>query len=84
MTPQSAVSARLKRIEGQIRGIGRMIGEERPCADILVQIMSIKAALDGLVVTLAENELDSCLAGCDVEATRAKMFRTIQLLCRGS
>ncbi len=84
MISPSAVSARLKRIEGQVRGIGRMIDEERPCADVLVQIMSIKAALDGLVVTLAENELDSCMAGCDQEAMRAKMFRTIQLLCRGS
>ena len=40
-----AVMLRLKRIEGQIRGIIRMIGEDKPCEDILIQIGSAKAAL---------------------------------------
>lgn len=82
--PESKVSGRLKRIEGQVRGIGRMLDDHRPCEEVLVQIMAVKAALDGLVATLAETEMEACLAGADVDAMRVKMARTIQLLCRGA
>lgn len=37
---------RLRRIEGQVRGIQRMVGEDRYCIDVLTQVNSIKAALD--------------------------------------
>ena len=43
---KDALSARLKRIEGQVRGIERMVEDERYCIDILTQISAIQAALD--------------------------------------
>lgn len=52
---------RLKRIEGQVRGIVRMLEEEEPCEDILIQIGSIKAALHKVGQYVLENHLHHCV-----------------------
>ncbi|WP_297404464.1 metal-sensitive transcriptional regulator [uncultured Cetobacterium sp.] len=52
---------RMNRIEGQIRGIKRMIEEEEYCDDILNQISSAKAALDGVSKVILENHLRKCV-----------------------
>jgi len=54
------ILSRLKRIEGQIRGIQRMIIEGRPCSDIMVQIAAVKAALNQVNKLLVENHVNSC------------------------
>lgn len=51
---------RLRRIEGQIRGLQRMVEEERYCADILTQISSVHAALRGVGRELMRNHLAYC------------------------
>lgn len=51
---------RLRRIEGQVRGIQRMVEEDRYCADILVQISSIQEALRGVSRELMRNHLAHC------------------------
>lgn len=51
---------RLTRIEGQIRGIQRMVTEERYCADILTQISSAQEALRGVARALMRNHLSHC------------------------
>ncbi len=53
------ILSRLKRIEGQIRGIQRMIIEGRPCSDIMVQIAAVKAALNQVNRLLVENQVNS-------------------------
>jgi CsoR family transcriptional regulator, copper-sensing transcriptional repressor len=53
-------AARLKRIEGQIRGVARMVDEERYCADILVQISAIQESLRGVAQVLLRNHLQNC------------------------
>lgn len=53
---------RLKRIEGQIRGLQKMVDEDRYCADILVQISSVKEALNGVSQALLRNHLRHCVA----------------------
>lgn len=55
--------ARLSRIEGQVRGIARMVEEERWCADVVVQIMAVQEALGGVARALTENHLRHCLRG---------------------
>ncbi len=55
-----AVLKRLKRIEGQVRGIHKMLDEERYCADILVQLSSVQEALRGVGRTLLHNHLRHC------------------------
>ena len=51
---------RLKRIEGQVRGVARMIDEERYCADVLVQVSAIHESLRSLAQLLLRNHLQSC------------------------
>jgi len=53
--------ARLKRIEGQIRGIQRMLEEDRYCVDILTQTSSVVAALHGVEDVIMENHLNTCV-----------------------
>jgi DNA-binding FrmR family transcriptional regulator len=52
---------RLRRIEGQIRGIARMVDEDRYCPDILVQIASVEQALRAVARGLMRNHLEHCV-----------------------
>ncbi|MDE2360441.1 MAG: metal-sensitive transcriptional regulator, partial [Betaproteobacteria bacterium] len=52
-----ALATRINRIEGQIRGIGRMIEEDRYCVDILTQVAAVQSALDALGLKLLEHHL---------------------------
>jgi len=56
-----AVIKRLKIIEGQVRGIIKMIEEDKPCEDILIQIGSIKAALHSTGQVVLEGHLHHCI-----------------------
>ncbi len=58
---REAVLKRLKRIEGQVRGLQRMVAEERYCADILMQIASAHEALRGVGKLLMRNHLEHCV-----------------------
>lgn len=53
---------RLKRIEGQIRGIQKMIDEDRYCVDILVQIAAVKSALHQVGLNVLESHTRGCVA----------------------
>jgi len=53
------ILSRLKRIEGQIRGIQGMIIEERPCSDIMVQMTAAKSALNQVSKLILENHVNS-------------------------
>lgn len=52
---------RLRRIEGQIRGLQRMVAEDRYCPDILIQIASVEQALRGVSRALMRNHLEHCV-----------------------
>lgn len=54
--------ARLSRIEGQVRGVARMIEEERYCIDILTQMRAIKAALNKVESEVLKDHADHCVA----------------------
>ena len=55
--------ARLKRIEGQARGIHRMVDEDTYCIDILTQISAITSALNNVALGLLDDHLKHCVAG---------------------
>lgn len=55
-----SVLTRLRRIEGQVRGLQRMVEEERYCADVLVQISSVQEALRGVGRLMLHNHLRHC------------------------
>jgi len=58
---KSALGKRLARIEGQVRGIGRMLDEDRYCVDILTQVSAVRSALDALALELLEHHLHGCV-----------------------
>jgi CsoR family transcriptional regulator, copper-sensing transcriptional repressor len=57
---KAATLKRLRRIEGQIRGLQKMVEEDRYCADILVQMASVQEALRGVGRNLMKNHLRHC------------------------
>ena len=59
---KEALGARLRRIEGQVRGIQRMVDEDEYCIDILTQISAASAALRKVAVALLEDHLRHCVA----------------------
>src|SRR5699024_9918990 len=59
---KKAVVNRLKRIEGQVRGIQKMVEEDRYCVDILVQISAINAALKKVGFSVAERHAKHCVS----------------------
>jgi DNA-binding FrmR family transcriptional regulator len=58
---RDALLARLNRIEGQVRGIKRMVDEEAYCIDVLTQINAIKAAIDQVGFLLLEDHIKGCV-----------------------
>ena len=55
--------ARLRRIEGQVRGLGRMIKDNTYCIDVLTQVAAVSKALQGVGVKLLDEHLHHCVAG---------------------
>jgi DNA-binding FrmR family transcriptional regulator len=55
------LAKRLARIEGQVRGISRMVDEDRYCIDVLTQISAIQAALDKVALGLLDGHARHCL-----------------------
>jgi DNA-binding FrmR family transcriptional regulator len=58
---------RLARIEGQVRGIGRMVEEDRYCIDVLTQISAVQAALDKVALGLLDEHARTCVIGAEGE-----------------
>jgi CsoR family transcriptional regulator, copper-sensing transcriptional repressor len=54
--------ARLKRVEGQVRGIHRMVSEEQYCIDVLTQIAAVTKALQSVAVGLLDQHMHHCVA----------------------
>jgi CsoR family transcriptional regulator, copper-sensing transcriptional repressor len=59
---KSALTRRLHRIEGQVRGIERMVDEERYCVDILTQISAVTTALESLAYQILDDHVNHCVA----------------------
>ena len=61
------LSNRLKRIEGQVRGVERMIEEDAYCNDVLIQVSAIRSAVDAFAKELLASHLKSCVVN-DIKA----------------
>src|ERR1044072_1992217 len=64
---------RLRRIEGQVRGVQKMVEEDRWCPDILQQIAAVNAALDKVALGLAAGHVQHCMAMSDDPERRDEM-----------
>ena len=60
---KDALKKRLHRIEGQVRGIERMVDEDRYCIDILTQVSAVKTALESLAFEVLDDHVNHCVAG---------------------
>lgn len=83
---KSRLLNRLGRLEGQVRGIARMIEEDRYCIDVLTQLKAVRAAVDRVETEMLRDHLNHCIEGAivsgDVEDQRRKAAELIQLLER--
>lgn len=57
------LQTRLARIEGQVRGVSKMVDEDRYCIDVLTQISAVRAALDKVALGLLDDHARHCLLG---------------------
>ncbi len=60
---KAALVKRLHRIEGQVRGIERMLEEDRYCIDVLTQIAAVNTALEALAFRILDEHVRHCVAG---------------------
>jgi len=79
---------RIHRIEGQVRGIARMVEDDRYCVDVLTQLQAVRAALLRVESEVLKDHLDHCvmgaLTGDDPAERKAKANELIELLGRAS
>ena len=82
----NALKNRLGRIEGQVRGITRMVEEDRYCIDILHQIQAVKAALakaeDEILKTHASHCVAEAIASGDEDEQRTKFSELVDLFAK--
>ena len=73
---------RLRRIEGQIRGLQRMVESGKDCSAILTQLLAVRAALDAVVPSVLQVYVETCLNEPDEKTVRDKLLRVIDLFLR--
>jgi DNA-binding FrmR family transcriptional regulator len=74
-----AILNRLRRIEGQIRGIHRMLAEDRVCEDVVTQLMAARSSLDQVGLLIIDRHIDRCLVG---DAQPEEALRNLQQALR--
>ena len=77
---KDAARARLRRIEGQIKGIQRMVAEDEYCVDILLQIAAVQGALTQVQKILLGRHIESCVSDALRSGNQRKRSRKIQEL----
>jgi DNA-binding FrmR family transcriptional regulator len=78
---KQALVNRLHRIEGQVRGIERMVEDERYCIDVLTQISAVSTALDSLALQLLDGHVKHCVADAMASGDEAEIdTKTTELL----
>ncbi|MDP2659566.1 MAG: metal-sensitive transcriptional regulator [Dehalococcoidia bacterium] len=81
---QSDLTVRLHRIEGQVRGIERMLDEERPCEEVLVQLLAVRTAIDRVTSQLVASRTEECLSSQQPDSALRSVKRMVELLLRST
>lgn len=86
MHDRTPLTNRLRRIEGQVRGVAKMIEDGRYCLDVLTQIRAVRAALARVETSLLQDHLNHCIENAivsgDASEQRKKAAELIELLGR--
>jgi DNA-binding FrmR family transcriptional regulator len=82
-TDADALLTRLRRIEGQIRGIHRMLAEGRMCEDVLTQLMAVRSGIDQVGLHVMDHHIEQCLlSGVPADAGLRNLQQTLRLWLR--
>jgi DNA-binding FrmR family transcriptional regulator len=79
---KAALLRRLKRIEGQVRGIGRMVEEDRYCIDVLTQLAAIRAAVDKVGLEVVGEHVTHCVVHAPEDARDERAAELVAALGR--
>ncbi len=74
------LGVRLRRIEGQIRGIARMLDEQRTCEDVITQLLAVRSAMDRVAGEIVRQHVDRCLCDMPADQARGEIARIVELL----
>jgi DNA-binding FrmR family transcriptional regulator len=74
-TSKDQLLARLRRIEGQVRGVERMVEDDRYCIDVLTQISAIQAALEKVALGLLDGHARSCVLPDELMAAVGRLVK---------
>ena len=84
---KSQVQARLRRVEGQVRGLQKMVEDDRYCIEVLTQVSAVKAALDSVALQLLADHTEHCVTEAiragDGTAKVAELNGAVKRLVRG-
>lgn len=81
---ETEMQLRLRRIEGQIRGIIGMLGEGKSCEQVVTQILAARAAMDRVAIEVLKCHVEEKLREAPSEQTRDAVLRAVELLNRVS
>ena len=79
-TTKKICADRLSRIEGQVRGISKMIDEDRYCIDVMTQIRAVRSALRGVEDAVLKDHVAHCVEGAIASGDGAEQRRKVQEL----
>jgi len=81
---ESDTQLRLRRIEGQIRGIIGMLADGKPCEQVVTQILAARAAMDRVAIEVLKCHVEEALRDQPPDEARAAVLRAVELLNRVS
>lgn len=81
---KSKYITRLKRSEGQLRGIQKMMEEDRDCVDIITQLTAVRSSVDRIIELMITENLTTCINQPldDLEAQKARLEKAVQYLIK--
>lgn len=79
---QDNLVQRLRRIEGQVRGLQKMISEGRPCEEVLTQLLAVEAALDRVATKLVSDHVAECLQNLQPKEATENISKALELMSR--
>ena len=79
---KKSILERLHRIEGQLRGVSKMIEEERPCEEVMLQLAAVKAAVVQAAMKILESQLSYCLKNWEKEKNIEEKWHNLMEIFR--
>ncbi|HEY7125654.1 MAG TPA: metal-sensitive transcriptional regulator [Ktedonobacterales bacterium] len=77
---ETDITNRLRRIEGQIRGLSRMLEEKGSCEALIIQVLAVRAAIDRVASEILKHHVDQCLNEMSPAEAKSAISRAVQLM----